>query len=105
MEGDLGDDRILGNGDGDRVYEYYGNDTWIGGDGDDLLMDGDANNKLCSGPGADTIAVRYGSGTAYVDAVDGELDTVTCDAGGRTTTVDTDAADVVSADCETVNRH
>ena len=105
MTGGGGDDRLR-SGDGeDRLDGGAGNDNVDGGFGDDLLI---------GGPGRDTISgdlaggdcgplwCKYPYGNDTIQALDGEVDSITCGAG--TDTVSADAQDVVARDCETVER-
>ncbi|MBJ7331617.1 MAG: hypothetical protein JHC95_17110 [Solirubrobacteraceae bacterium] len=63
----------------------------VGGSGPDTLTGSDGRNVLDGGPGGDTILAR-----------DGQTDTVVC--GSGTDSVVADAADVVAADCESVDQ-
>jgi len=103
----LGGNDILSGGDshGDRID---------GGPGDDRLQGGFGDDTIVGGPGRDTIhgdrASRCnewhcdlaGFGNDTIDVRDGEVDSVTCGPGADR--VIADAADVVDADCETVER-
>jgi Ca2+-binding RTX toxin-like protein len=100
-----GDDRLRGADGPDRVDGGPGNDSIDAGFGDDVIV---------GGPGRDTISgdlaggdcgplwCKYPYGNDTIDALDGEVDSITCGAGQDT--VKADAADVVAADCETVTR-
>lgn len=103
----LGGDDVLIAGDahGDTVDGGAGNDTVEGGFGDD---------RLVGGPGRDVIAGDRKSrcnemacdvlvaGNDTIEAREGEVDSISC--GPGTDRVVADAADVVAADCETVER-
>jgi len=102
-----GDDRLLaGDASGDVLD---------GGPGDDDLSGGFGDDTLTGGPGRDVISgdrparcnehhcdVGGGSGNDTIEARDGEADSITC--GPGTDVVRADAADVVAADCERVER-
>ena len=92
------DDDVLDGGAGaDDLTGGYGNDTIVGGPGTDKIVadrDGRCNEMHCD--------LSPGSAADTIDAVDGEVDTISC--GPGTDTVKADAADVVGADCETVTR-
>lgn len=91
------EDTINGGAGDDKLYGRYGNDTIVGGPGKDTIAgdrDGRCNEMHCD--------LSPGSSADTIDAVDGEVDTISC--GPGTDTVKADAADVVDADCETVTR-
>lgn len=105
---------LIGAGGGDRLRGADGPDRLEGGPGDDALDAGFGDDAIIGGPGRDTISgdlaggdcgpfwckEPYGNDT--IEAVDGEVDSVSCGAG--TDVVRADAADVVAPDCETVVR-
>ncbi len=96
---------IAGDANGDVVD---------GGSGDDTLEGAFGDDRLIGGPGRDTIAGDRRSrcneyacdlivaGNDTIEAVDGEVDSISCGPGADT--VRADAADVVDATCETVER-
>jgi len=102
-----GDDRLLaGDASGDVLD---------GGAGDDDLSGGFGDDTLTGGPGRDVIAgdrparcneyhcdVGGGYGNDVIEARDGEVDSIGCGPGNDA--VRADAADVVAADCERVER-
>lgn len=90
-------DVIDGGPGADDITGGYGNDTIVGGAGPDTIVgdrDGRCNEMHCD--------LSPGSSADAIDAVDGEVDTISC--GPGTDTVKADAIDVVAADCETVTR-
>ena len=89
---------IDGGAGNDRIEGGKGHDTLVGGPGADVIY-GDETTSSCR-PEFPESCVRYGNDT--IDARDGEIDQVDCGAG--IDTVRADAADVVSATCETVDR-
>jgi Ca2+-binding RTX toxin-like protein len=101
-----GDDRVIGGNAAETIDAGAGDDRVEGGFGDDAIL---------GGPGKDTIyADKVGSncglfescdvpvGNDTIDARDGEVDTIDCGVGADRAVVD--AADVVAANCETVDR-
>jgi hypothetical protein len=86
-----------GSGD-DRVEGGYGNDTLTGGPGKDEIH-GDSTAAQCGGNGQ-SCTLPFGNDT--IQARDGEADSIDCGAGQDR--VVADAADVVAADCEAVER-
>jgi Ca2+-binding RTX toxin-like protein len=106
---------LTGKGGNDRLKGSDSADVIDGGPGADDLTGGFGNDAIVGGPGADTIVgdrdgrcnemhcdLSPGSAADTIDAVDGEVDTISCGPGADT--VKADAADVVAADCETVVR-
>ena len=79
MQGNDGDDTLLGDagndhldgGDGDDILDGgTGNDKLEGGDGDDILPAGDGNDNLIAGDGDDLLVA--GEGNDKLDAGDGD---------------------------------
>ena len=70
-----------------------------GGPGNDVLMGGNGADRLVGGPGVDSIS--GGAGNDYIDARDGEADTVDCGLGRDT--VVADKVDTLSG-CEKATR-
>ena len=113
---DSGRSVVLARGGDDKVVGEDAVEEIDGGDGDDYLEGGKNHDVLTGGPGRDTIygddtdascnadhvesCVLYGNDE--IRARDGEADQVDCGAG--TDRVIADAADVVAANCETVER-
>ena len=111
-----GASEVEARGGDDRVVGEDAAETIDGGTGDDYLEGGKGHDTLTGGPGKDTIygddtdascnadyvesCVLYGNDTIQVR--DGEADQVDCGAG--TDKVVADGADVVSPNCETVER-
>jgi Ca2+-binding RTX toxin-like protein len=106
---------LTGKGGNDQLKGTDSADVLDGGPGNDNLAGGYGNDAIVGGPGQDTIVgdrdgrcnelhcdLSPGSAADTIDAVDGEVDTISC--GPGTDTVKADAADVVAADCETVTR-
>jgi hypothetical protein len=105
---------MRGNGGNDILKTGDGADTIDGGTGDDELDGGFGDDTIVGGPGRDRISAdtaggdcgplwcKYPYGNDQVDARDGEVDSINCGVGNDT--VNADAIDVVSTDCETVNR-
>jgi hypothetical protein len=105
---------LVGAGGNDELDGGGGADRLDGGAGDDLLDGGYGDDAITGGPGRDRIyadrrdsdcgplwcTLPYGNDT--IDARDGEPDSVTCGAGEDSVTAD--AVDVVSSDCEHVDR-
>jgi Ca2+-binding RTX toxin-like protein len=97
LKGTDDDDALDGGTGNDDLTGGYGNDTIAGGPGQDKIVgdrDGRCNELHCD--------LSPGSAADTIDAVDGEVDTVSC--GPGTDTVRADAQDVVAPDCETVTR-
>ncbi|HWI71422.1 MAG TPA: hypothetical protein VNT55_05675 [Baekduia sp.] len=97
LHGTDSDDVIDGGAGADDIAAGYGNDTIVGGPGTDKIVadrDGRCNELHCD--------LSPGSASDTIDAVDGEVDNITC--GPGTDTVKADAADVVAPDCENVTR-
>jgi hypothetical protein len=100
LEGGPGEDRLYGRGSADRLSGDDGDDLMDGGDGDDFLTeytDGGAHgrDRFVGGPGADSIRSLDGRTRDQ-----NEADTVSCDAADGP--VDSDAADRLTGDCESV---
>jgi hypothetical protein len=110
----LGSAELIGNGGDDVLRGADGTDTLDGGAGNDDLDGGFNDDVITGGPGSDRIAgdrrggdcgplwCKYPYGNDTIEARDGERDTIMCGFGEDV--VNADAADVVDADCETVNR-
>jgi Ca2+-binding RTX toxin-like protein len=97
LKGTDRDDAIDGGAGNDVITAGYGNDTITGGPGQDKIVgdrDGRCNEMHCD--------LSPGSASDTIDAVDGEVDNISCGPGQDS--VKADAADVVAADCETVVR-
>lgn len=103
----LGGDDVLiaGDANGDTVDGGAGNDTVEGGFGDDKLVGGPGRDAIagdrrtrCNEMACDVIV----AGNDTIEARDGEVDSISC--GPGTDRVVADTADVVAADCETVER-
>ena len=95
------------------LYGGPGNDTLVGGNGDDILSGGPGddtitggrgNDILIGGPGQDHLDGGGGGDTIY--AQDGERDWITCGtpAYNRRDRVYADKLDVVAPDCKIVHR-
>ena len=91
----VGDDVIDGGDGNDNIQGNRGNDTITGGPGRDTI-NGD-NNSVCT-----SIVCIPGASNDVIQARDGEVDQVAC--GFGTDRVVADAVDVVSGDCEAVDR-
>ncbi len=105
---------LTGGAGDDRLSAADGPDKLDGGPGADYLDGGFGHDAIVAGPGRDTIfgdipggdcgpvwcKLPYGDDT--IDAVDGEVDNVTCGAGQDAVKADT--VDVVAPDCEQVTR-
>ena len=91
----VGDDVIDGGTGNDNIQGNRGNDTITGGPGRDTI-NGD-NNSVCT-----SLVCIPGASNDVIQARDGEVDQVAC--GFGTDRVVADAVDVVSGDCEAVDR-
>ena len=91
-------DEIDGGAGDDRVEGGLGDDTLTGGPGRDAIF-GDSTRAQCGGNGQ-SCTVPFGNDTIH--ARDGEVDSIDCGVGTDRAVVD--AADVVAANCETVER-
>jgi Ca2+-binding RTX toxin-like protein len=115
--GDLGNvyyrredvDAIAGGAGDDRLFGRRGHDTLDGGAGDDRLDGGRGADRLAGGAGDDVLdggryldTVSGGAGGDVVRARDGFRDRISCGPGFDR--VAADARDVVSRDCERVER-
>ncbi len=102
----LGGDDVLQGGDGpDQLDGGPGADTLDGGYGDDVIVGGpgrDAISADLAGGDCGPLWCKFPYGNDVVQARDGEVDSITCGAG--TDRVVADASDIVSSDCETVDR-
>jgi Ca2+-binding RTX toxin-like protein len=97
LKGTDADDAIDGGAGNDALTGGYGNDTIVGGPGQDKIVgdrDGRCNELHCD--------LSPGSSADTIDALDGEVDTVSCGPGQDS--VKADAADVLAADCEAISR-
>jgi Ca2+-binding RTX toxin-like protein len=106
---------LRGAGGNDALTGTNHDDVVDGGFGDDALTGGYGNDKIVGGPGRDTIEgdrparcnemhcdLDPGSSADQIDALDGSVDTIACGPGPDS--VHADTADVVAADCESVQR-
>jgi len=100
FEGTRGANTISGTVGPDVIVAGNGADRVSGGLGADRIFGGAGRDRLVGGPGRDT--VYGGSGADRVFVRDGQPDHVYCAAG--TDTVTADRVDVVSRDCERVQR-
>jgi hypothetical protein len=100
LYGETGDDRLLGGDGVDKLDGGSGNDILFGEAGRDVLDGGSFDDHLNGGSGTDTL--RGGSGSDFINAVDGERDTIDCGLGRDT--VRADQFDVVDRNCEDVSR-
>ncbi len=105
---------IRGAGGNDTLRGSDGAETLDGGAGNDDIDGGFGDDTITGGPGRDNIAgdrrggdcgpvwCKLPFGNDTIDARDGEIDSVGCGFGEDT--VNADATDVVSGDCEHVTR-
>jgi dipeptidyl aminopeptidase/acylaminoacyl peptidase len=100
FEGTRGANTIVGTVGADVIVAGNGADRVSGGLGADRIFGGAGRDRIVGGPGRDT--VYAGSGADRVFVRDGQPDQVYCAAG--TDTVTADVVDVVSRDCERVQR-
>ena len=91
VHGRKNDDEVYGDAGNDRVNGAYGNDLVDGGPGDDELIGSAGNDTLVGGEGDDRI-----------EAIDDEVDRVSCGPGNDLALVD--PIDVVDDTCETVRK-
>jgi len=108
------DSTLIALGGDDELVASEGNDTLDGGAGNDRIDAGFGDDRVVGGPGRDRIFgdhpggdcgplwCRSPYGNDVIEARDGEVDQIDCGAGQDR--VVADAADVVGADCETVER-
>ncbi len=106
--------RIDAGGGDDVVQGGEGNDVVNGGPGNDDVDASFGDDAIDPGPGRDVVFAdlrggdcgpiwcKYPYGNDVVNARDGEIDSIDCGVG--TDKVIADAADVVNANCETVER-
>lgn len=97
LKGTDDDDAIDGGAGNDTITGGYGNDAIVGGPGQDKIVadrDGRCNEMHCD--------LSPGSSSDTIDAVDGEVDNISCGPGQDS--VKADGNDVVAPDCETVTR-
>jgi Ca2+-binding RTX toxin-like protein len=105
LVGGAGDDGLRAGDGPDRVDGGPGNDSLDAGFGDDVIVGGPGRDTISGDPASGDCGplwCKYPYGNDTVDALDGEVDSITCGAGQDT--VKADAADVVAPDCETVTR-
>ena len=122
LSGLAGDDSVLGGDGADKVFagdaahnRLVGNDLVAGQDGPDTVVGGVGTDDLRGGNGADTIVdgpwddsstdtVYGGPENDNINSagIPAHRDVIYCGTG--TDTVEADAADAVSADCENVSR-
>ena len=55
MNGDAGNDTLIGGGGNDQIYGAAGNDILLGGGGNDSLFGGDGHDVLVGGEGSDLL--------------------------------------------------
>ncbi|MFZ5963284.1 calcium-binding protein [Thalassococcus sp. BH17M4-6] len=63
FRGEDGNDTLIGGDGNDRLRGDDGNDSIIGGDGDDRLRDGPGNDHVDGGPGDDRLVTQGGEDT------------------------------------------
>ncbi|MCB1335939.1 MAG: Hint domain-containing protein [Maritimibacter sp.] len=80
--GGSGDDMIGADAGDDTVFGGGGADWIIGGDGNDLLSGDGGNDVLQAGAGVDTLAGGIGNDTLNFNSLDGEVDTIVLIDGG-----------------------
>lgn len=114
VDGWGGNDELHGGAGDDDLQTQGGDDKLFGDAGNDKLTGGNGNDTLDGGPGTDALAGDSEKCDAYyclagadvLLARDGEVDTVSCGAGGDRAVVD--AGDIVAndifANCESVDR-
>ncbi|MCW2961853.1 MAG: hypothetical protein JWM90_2240 [Thermoleophilia bacterium] len=95
-----GNDLARGGSGNDSLFGQGGNDQLFGGAGKDRLFGGVGNDLLDGGPGADLLSGE--AGRDRIIARDGVRDVIRCGSGFDT--VIADRRDVVSRDCERVQR-
>lgn len=96
-----GDSSVDGAGGNDTITLASGTDSATGGTGDDSITTGAGNDMVEPGAGTDVVD-STGDGSDWINARDGEADTIDC--GNGIDTLIADVADVYSSDCETVDR-
>lgn len=69
LDGEHGNDNLIGFGGNDTLIGNFGNDTLLGGDGNDVLRGGAGRDLLTGGAGEDVFAFDYFSGTREVDSI------------------------------------
>ena len=67
VQGDVGDDYLIGTNVGDRLSGFEGNDTLIGGVGYDALLGGTGDDMLIGGAGSDLYMFNLGDGVDTID--------------------------------------
>ena len=67
VQGDVGDDYLIGTNVGDRISGFEGNDTLIGGAGYDALYGGTGDDLLIGGAGSDLYVFNLGGGVDTID--------------------------------------
>ncbi len=80
LEGNGGNDLLDGGADNDTISGGAGEDTLIGGDGDDRLIDAGGSSSISGGAGNDTLAAEGGEST--IDAGEGNDQVLFIGAGG-----------------------
>lgn len=96
MAGDASGDVLEGGAGSDHLEGGFGDDRLVGGPGRDTLV-GDRQSR-CNEYACDLIV----SGNDTIEAVDGEVDSISCGPGSDVVRADT--IDIVDATCETVDR-
>ncbi len=64
VNGEIGNDSILGGAGPDRLFGEEGDDTIVGGGGDDTVQGGDGNDTLAGGAGDDSVFANFAGGSA-----------------------------------------
>jgi hypothetical protein len=105
--GEAGNDALDGSWGDDTLYGGPGNDRIVGGSGVDVAYGGPGNdtieaNDIYGGSGRDRLSVA-GDWPAYIYAIDGERDVVSC-GRSRRDIVYADRIDRVGKSCERVFR-
>jgi Ca2+-binding RTX toxin-like protein len=110
LDGEAGGDRLTGGAGDDTLAGGDGGDGLVGSGGNDTETGGPGGDALAGGPGKDTLTGDAGVDAFWGDAGDDVLRTrdqtaessIAC--GSDSDTVSADLEDMVSADCERVNR-
>jgi RTX calcium-binding nonapeptide repeat (4 copies) len=102
VNGGPGNDKIDGVNDNDVLQGGEGNDDVAGGEGDDTIGGGDGSDILSRGLGNDRVVQGSPFGEDVANR-DFSSDTINCGSGSDFGLIRSSDGDIANSDCETIN--